>query len=86
MSHAEPLNRHEEIITIKIIKAFYDQDPTHWETKVTNHNGEELGTATGPNFHSVFDSSYEIITGDFGDLDDQHNPWVDFNSNRKNNG
>lgn len=76
-----PLNRHEEVVTIKIIKVFYDQDPTHWETEVTGHKGEELGFATGPTFNNVFDSSYEFITGYSGDLDDQHNTWVDFDSN-----
>jgi hypothetical protein len=77
-----PLNRHEEVVTIKIIKVFYDQDPSHWEVEVRDHNGEEIGSATGPTFYNVYDSCYELITGDSGAFDEQHNSWVDFNSNK----
>lgn len=68
---------YSDSITIKITKVKYNGEPTHWEVDLSDGSG-----ATNPTFHGAWDAAYEMITGDIGDFDSEHNNWVDFDANK----
>jgi hypothetical protein len=72
-----------ETITIHISKRLINGEPSHWSVEVSDTQGMYMGEATAPTFNRVFDSAYELITGDDGEFDSVHNEWVDFDANRK---
>jgi hypothetical protein len=70
-----------EDVTIIISKRFINGEPSHWSSEIIDVDGGYLGSSMGPDFHSTFDSSYQLITGDTGEVEDVHNTWVDFDAN-----
>lgn len=70
---------YSDSVTIKITKVKFNGEPTHWEVDI-----DDNGTGgTSPTFYGAWDTAYEIITGDTGDFDSEHNTWVDFDANKR---
>jgi hypothetical protein len=68
--------RTEEVATLRVKKVFYYDEPALWEVDVINHEGLQIGEATGPTFSSVFDSAYDIFTGSSGF-------WTEYDANKE---
>lgn len=75
-----------EQVTVRIYKQFVGGEPSHWWVEVDDIDGDFMGAATGPTFYDVWDSAFTTITGDEPEWDSQpqHNEWVDFDANKKN--
>jgi hypothetical protein len=75
----EKNNRHEEVLTVKVRKVFYDQDPSHWEVEMTDHQGNYAGGLSAFDFDTAWSESFKRIIGapdDVGFIEPTPNPWV----------
>lgn len=75
---------YDDYVNIKIIRATFMGEPSHWAVEVTDRNGEDMGMGTGPTFAGVYDTAYSIIAG--GDKHSQWevNDWTVFDANARN--
>jgi len=71
-----------ETITVTISKRFVNGEPSHWSAEIVDINGDHLGTSMAPNFYKTFDLVRQLITGDTGEPESIHNPWVDFDGDK----
>lgn len=69
---------YSDSVTVKFTKVKYLGKPTYWAVEIDD--GTCGGTA--PTFYGVWDIAYEIITGDTGEYDSEHNTWIDFDANK----
>lgn len=71
--------RHEEVMTVKFRKVFYDQDLSHWEAEWTDHHGNYGGGLSGATFTDVWNEAGLRIVGapdDVGFIPPQPNSWI----------
>jgi hypothetical protein len=53
-----------DYVTIKVIKVHAETGPAFWQVEVTDKDGNNIGSATGPRFYGVTDYALEIVMRD----------------------
>jgi hypothetical protein len=64
-----------DFVTIKITKVAYMNEPSYWEMEVTDKDGRQIGSATGPSYYGITDFAQELV---------MRNGWHVFDANGKN--
>jgi hypothetical protein len=80
VSAARRAEKLQETLTIEITKGI-----NGWSSWVVDHEGNDMGGGTAPSFSEIYELTHQVITGDSGDYGDEHNVWVDYNANTRDN-